>query len=86
MARVTKLPIERLEELSRGSAILAPGLDGFLRLGAVEAVWQPPLDVALAAALARPAGPDARAARGRARGGRLLAQRVADEVAGGPDA
>jgi malonate decarboxylase beta subunit len=82
MARVTKLPLDRLEALSRTSPVLAPGLDGFLRLGAVEAVWQPPLDVALAAALARPAGPDARAARGLARGGRTLAARVADEVAG----
>jgi malonate decarboxylase beta subunit len=83
MARVTKLPIERLEALSRTSPVLAPGLDGFLRLGAVEAVWHPPLDVALAAALARPAGPDARAARGLARGGRTLAAPVAERVAGG---
>jgi hypothetical protein len=49
----------------------------------VEAVWRPPLDVALAAALARPAGPDARAERGLARGGRRLAAPVADRVAGG---
>jgi malonate decarboxylase gamma subunit len=84
MARVTKLPVERLEALSRTSPVLAPGLDGFLRLGAIDAVWQPPLDVALAAALARPAGPDARAERGLARGGRRLAAAVADRVAGGP--
>jgi malonate decarboxylase gamma subunit len=83
MARVTKIPVERLEALSRTSPVLTPGLDGFLRLGAVEAVWQPPLDVALAAALARPAGPDARADRGLARGGRRLAAPVADRVAGG---
>ncbi len=83
MARVTKLPVERLEELSRSSPVLAPGLDGFLRLGAIEAVWRPPLDVALAAALARPASPDLRAARGLSRGGRLLAAPIADRVAGG---
>jgi malonate decarboxylase beta subunit len=82
MARVTKLPVERLEALSRTSPVLAPGLDGFLRLGAIGAVWQPPLDVELAAALARPAGPDARAERGLARGGRLLAAQVAARVAG----
>jgi malonate decarboxylase beta subunit len=84
MARVTKLPIERLEALSRTSPVFAPGLDPFLRLGAIEAVWRPPLDLALAAALARPAGPDARAERGLARGGRLLAAAVAARVAGGP--
>jgi malonate decarboxylase gamma subunit len=83
MARVTKLPVERLEALSRTSPVLAPGLDGFLRLGAIEGVWQAPLDVALAAALAKPAGPDARAERGLARGGRRLAASVADRVAGG---
>jgi malonate decarboxylase gamma subunit len=83
MARVTKLPIERLEALSRTSPVLAPGLEGFLRLGAIGAVWRPPLDVALAAALAAPVGPDARAERGLARGGRLLAAPVAERVAGG---
>lgn len=83
MARVTKLPIERLEALSRTSPVFTPGLDAFLRLGAIEAVWRPPLDVALAAALAQPATPDGRAERGLARGGRLLAAAVAARVAGG---
>jgi len=86
MARVTKIPAERLEELSRTSPVLAPGLDGFLRLGAIGTVWRPPLDVALAAALARPREPDRRAERGLTRGGRLLAAAVADSVAGGADA
>ncbi|HEX9308803.1 MAG TPA: biotin-independent malonate decarboxylase subunit gamma, partial [Anaeromyxobacter sp.] len=86
MARVTKIPAERLEELSRTSPVLAPGLDGFLRLGAIGTVWRPPLDVALAAALARPREPDRRAERGLTRGGRLLAAAIADSVAGGADA
>ena len=85
MARVTKLTLGRLEALSRSSPVLAPGLDGFLRLGAIEAVWRPPLDVALAAALARPATADCRAHRGLDRGGRVLAAAVADRVAGGAD-
>jgi malonate decarboxylase beta subunit len=82
MARVTKIPAARLEELSRTSPLLAPGLDAYLRLGAIEEVWRPPLDAALAAALARPAGPDLRAARGLSRGGRLLAAPVAARVSG----
>ncbi len=82
MARVTKIPVERLEELSRTSPILAPGLEGFLRLGAIREVWRPPLDAALAAALAGPREPDRRAERGLARGGRLLAATVAARVAG----
>lgn len=85
MARVTKLPLERLEALSRGSPVLTPGLEGFLRLGAIEAVWTTPLDAALAEALAPAPGPDPRAGRGLARGGRLLAAPIAARVAGGAD-
>ncbi|WP_242346973.1 biotin-independent malonate decarboxylase subunit gamma [Anaeromyxobacter terrae] len=82
MARVTKLPLERLEELSRSSAVLAPGLDGFVRLGALEPAWEPPLSERLAAALSRPVGPDRRAELGLERGGRLLAAAVARRVSG----
>jgi malonate decarboxylase beta subunit len=82
MARVTKLPLERLEALARTSPVLAPGLAGFLGLGAIASVWRPPLAEPLAAALAAPPGPDRRAARGLERGGRLLAAPVAARVAG----
>jgi malonate decarboxylase gamma subunit len=85
MSRVTKIPLERLESLSRGSPVLAPGLASFLALGAVESVWRPPLAVPLAVALARAPGPDRRAERGLERGGRLLAAPVAARVAGAPD-
>ncbi|MBI5068589.1 MAG: biotin-independent malonate decarboxylase subunit gamma [Deltaproteobacteria bacterium] len=80
MARVTKIPLPRLEELSRASAVLTPGLESFVATGAIASVWQAPLDAALAAALARPGGPDRRMALGAARGGRTLAQRVAARV------
>jgi malonate decarboxylase beta subunit len=86
MARVTKVPLERLEALSRTSPLLTPGLDAFLRLGAVEEVWTAPLDVALAGALDRLPGPDRRDALGQARGGRLLAAAVAARVEGERDA
>jgi malonate decarboxylase beta subunit len=85
MARVTKIPLERLEALSRASPVFSPGLGPFLALGAIESVWRPPLHEALAAALSRPAAPDRRAARGLERGGRLLAAPVAAKVAGGTD-
>ncbi len=86
MSRVTKIPLERLEELSRASPVLSPGLDGFLRLGAIESVWRAPLHVPLAAALSRAPVPDRRAERGLERGGRILAAPVAARVAGGRDA
>jgi malonate decarboxylase gamma subunit len=82
MARVTKIPLLRLQELSRGSAVLAPGLESFLRLGVIESVWRPPLSVALAEALGRPAGPDRRDRRGLERRGRVLAAAVSDLVSG----
>ncbi len=83
MSRVTRIPLERLQELSRDSAVLAQGLSSFVRLGAVESTWTPPLSAHLESALARAPGPDARALRGRERGGRSVAAAVADEVAGG---
>jgi biotin-independent malonate decarboxylase gamma subunit len=85
MARVTKIPLDRLEGLARDSPVLAPGLENYVRLGAIESVWRPPLSSALEAALARPAGPDARAARGAERGGRTLAHAVARIVSGAAD-
>ena len=82
MARVTKIPLERLEQLSRSSPLLAPGLSSFFAMGAVVSVWEAPLSSALAAALARPAGPDARMDLGASRGGRTLAREIAARVQG----
>jgi malonate decarboxylase gamma subunit len=82
MSKVTKIPLERLETLSRGSPVLAPGLSNFVQLGCVTSVWHPPLAAALEAALARGPGPDRRAALGLERGGRTLAEPVAWRVSG----
>jgi malonate decarboxylase gamma subunit len=38
MARVTKIPLAKLEDLSKTSAIFAPGAENYVRLGALEAV------------------------------------------------
>jgi len=82
MARVTKIPLLRLEELSRSSPILRPGLESFLATGAIASVWEAPLSQALAAALARPGGKDLRMELGAWRGGRTLARQVAARVEG----
>lgn len=39
MARVTKIPVERLKELSQSSAIFAPGVENFFKMGAISAIW-----------------------------------------------
>lgn len=83
MARVTKQPLEKLQALSLSSPVFAPGVDNYVRMGAVEAVWEGDLAAALAAALSGPQRLDLRRERGLERGGRLLAHDVARAVAAG---
>ena len=82
MARVTRIPLERLEALSRSSPVFAPGVENFFRLGGVTALWSGELRTALAAALTEPAATDARRELGRVRGGRTRAAEVARRVRG----
>ena len=39
MARVTKIPVEKLKDLSQSSAISAPGVENFYKMGAINAIW-----------------------------------------------
>ncbi len=80
MARITKIPLERLEELSIDSPAFAPGIDNFFKLGGVESVWSTPLSEHLEAALTRKAGADTRSRLGLDRKGRVLAYPVARRV------
>ena len=82
MSRITTIPLDRLEALSRTSPILGPGPAHYGRLGAVEAVWSGDLAGgnlagSLVAALERPPREgDRRIALGDERGGRTAAARV----------
>jgi malonate decarboxylase gamma subunit len=80
MARVTRLPEERLQELARSSPVFAPGAINYVRMGAVDALWEGSLSQALLAAVDRAQARDVRGAVGRERGGRLLAGTVARRV------
>lgn len=80
MSRITKIPLDRLEALSATSPVFAPGVDNFLRMGAIEALWKDNLSASLAQALATNTTPDRRSAAGLARHGRLLAGPVAERV------
>jgi len=51
MARVTKQPLEKLQALSQSSPVFAPGVENYVRMGAVEAVWEGDLAQALVDAL-----------------------------------
>lgn len=80
MARVTKIPEERLAELSASNPVFAPGVENYVAMGGVRAVWRGDLRVCLADALRDAPGTDERARDGAARGGRLLAADVAARV------
>jgi malonate decarboxylase gamma subunit len=80
MARITKVPEERLVELAASNPVFAPGPENYLRMGGVQEIWSGDLAAQLAQALdASPAG-DMRSVLGQTRGGRKLAQRVIDAI------
>lgn len=82
MSRVTKIPLERLQELSEESAVFAPGVSNYVAMGAVRSLWEGDLEACLVAALDDLADPaiDRRRADGEARGGRTLARSVSARV------
>ncbi|MET3134581.1 malonate decarboxylase gamma subunit [Oxalobacteraceae bacterium GrIS 1.11] len=80
MARITKVAEERLQELALSNPVFAPGPENYLRMGALEAIWDGDLAAHLALALAAEHGHDGRAALGLARGGRQLAQPVIEAI------
>lgn len=83
MARITKVPEERLLELAKSNPVFAPGPENYLRMGGLEAIWQGDLAACLERALAAPRGGDVRSALGQERGGRRLAQPVIDAIVNG---
>jgi len=86
MARITKVPEERLTELAVSNPVFAPGPENYLRMGGVQEIWTGDLAAQLEEALAAAAPQDERAALGLARGGRKFAQPVIDAIVAGRDA
>lgn len=80
MARVTKLSEERLAELSQSNPVFAPGVENYVAMGGVKALWRGDLQDALRDALANAPTTDERAADGAARGGRRMAADVTARV------
>jgi malonate decarboxylase gamma subunit len=85
MARITKVPLERLEELARDNPVFAPGAENYLRMGGVAEIWRGDLAACLEQALAQAGPDDVRAELGFERGGRKLAHPVAKAVRTGSD-
>ena len=86
MARITKVPEERLVELAKDNPVFAPGAENYLRMGGVAAIWEDDLAAKLAEAIASADQQDRRAELGMERGGRKLAHPVSVAVRTGDDA
>jgi malonate decarboxylase gamma subunit len=80
MARITKVPEERLVELAKANPVFAPGAHNYFMMGGIEAIWEGDLAANLARALETAAPEDERSRLGEARGGRRLAHRVVQAV------
>jgi len=90
MARITKIPLERLEALAQVSPVFSPGAGNYFQMGHIDAIWKPDpqeapgaLARALADAIAQVragTSEDARMQRGAQRGGRTSAEAVARAV------
>lgn len=84
MSRVTKIPVERLEALSLDNPVFAPGVDNYVAMGGVRALWTGDLAACLREALAGTPTDDTRAVDGRARRGRVAAADVVERVLAAP--
>jgi malonate decarboxylase gamma subunit len=85
MSKVTKLPVEVLEEKAKSTPVFAPGLTNLAKTGAVHLIWDAtvPLVDQLEDLLATlPDSDDRRALLGKQRGGRPKAYEIAERVRG----
>ena len=83
MARITRIAEERLRDLSAVSPVFAPGAINYVKMGAVDALWEGDLSACLLEMLGRADAGDHRSERGEERGGRALARPVAERVLAG---
>jgi malonate decarboxylase gamma subunit len=83
MARITKVPEQKLTELAKANPVFAPGAENYLRMGGLQSIWEGDLAERLVQAFAECDAVDRRKELGLARGGRKLAQPVAEAVKSG---
>lgn len=88
MSRVTKIDLERLQDLAKASPVFAPGAENYWRMGAVQDLWEDAPEqwrerLGEMIESARSSGNhDMRAALAADRGGRRLAAIIAQAVSG----
>lgn len=80
IARVTKMPLQKLEDLAKQVSVFAPGCENFFRMGGLHEIWTDDFAGRLTTLLASDDATDTRATLGRERGGRQAARAVIDDV------
>jgi malonate decarboxylase gamma subunit len=82
IARVTKMPLEKLQDLAKQVSVFAPGCENFFRMGGLHEMWTDDFSARLQKILEDDDAQDVRAKLGNERGGRNAAFAVIDEVQG----
>jgi malonate decarboxylase gamma subunit len=83
MSKVTKLPIDILEEKAKSTPVFAPSLNNLVQMGAVHAIWDqsiPLADRLVTLLRSLSDASDRRDVLGKTRGGRLKAADIAERV------
>lgn len=82
VARVTKLPLEKLEAMAQSTPVFAPGIDNMVATGAIHVVLDPakPLDEQIHGLIEGMPPGDVRDRLGAERGGRPVARDIATAV------
>jgi len=80
IARVTKMPLEKLQTLAQKVSVFAPGCENFFRMGGLHEIWTDDFPARLQRLLESDDAQDVRAELGRERGGRQAARAVIDDV------
>lgn len=80
MARITKVPEEKLTALALHNPVFAPGPKNYERMGGVQSIWGGDLAQCLRDALLHADGSDRRSQLGQQRGGRRKSQQVIEAV------
>ena len=80
ISRVTKMPLEKLQDLAAKIPVFAPGSENFFKMGGLYEMWTDNFPAQLQRLLNSDVSQDLRAQLGRERGGREAAQSIIDEV------
>ncbi|MCP3966728.1 MAG: biotin-independent malonate decarboxylase subunit gamma [Lentisphaerae bacterium] len=80
ISRVTKLPLEKLEELSKTIPVFTPGCSNFYKMGGLIEIWKDDLAKCLSSAFADYSNNDSRAELGFERGGRTETSKTINAI------